>query len=47
LQELNQLIEIKLLSADFRFSRNFWFLDPISRGANAHFADAHVYDIRD
>jgi len=24
-------------------SRNFWFLVPISGGANARFADAHVY----
>jgi len=30
LQELSQLIGIKLLPADFGFSRNFWFLGPIS-----------------
>jgi len=32
------------LTADFRISRKFWFLVPISKGGNARFAppaDAH------
>jgi len=34
LQKFYQLIEIKL---DFRFTKNFWFLVPISRGGKCPF----------
>ena len=34
-------IHQNLLAANFRFSRNLWFLVPISRGENARFAPLH------